>query len=163
MEAYVALGANLGARDTTLREALARLDSLEGVEVRRTSGVYETDPVGYTDQPAFLNMAAAVSTTLAPVELLRKLLEIELQMGRVREVRWGPRTIDLDLLLYEGVSMESEELILPHPRMGERAFVLVPLFDIWPPGMPFPWQSAYEEAASGDQNIRLWGRMDGPV
>lgn len=160
-EAYVALGTNLGNREAFLREAIRRMAEVQGLQIIRISGVYETDPVGYTDQPAFLNMAAAVATELPPDELLGRLLEIEIAMGRVRDIRWGPRTIDLDLLLYEGVTLETEQLTLPHPRMGERAFVLVPLREIWPAGRDFPWESAAasprELASAG---IRPRGRLD---
>ncbi|MFC5704264.1 2-amino-4-hydroxy-6-hydroxymethyldihydropteridine diphosphokinase [Cohnella faecalis] len=155
-EAYVALGANLGLREASLEEAVRRIAAEPGVEVRRVSSVYETDPVGYTDQPAFLNMAVQVSTEASPLELLRKLLAIEHEMGRVRDIRWGPRSIDLDLLLYGEVTMDTEELALPHPRMGERAFVLVPLRDIWT-GSSFPWDIPAEQ----QEGICLWGRIDG--
>jgi 2-amino-4-hydroxy-6-hydroxymethyldihydropteridine diphosphokinase len=152
-EAFVALGGNLGNREATLQEALRRLNASPGVTVRRVSAVYETAPVGLTDQPAFLNMAAAVETTLDPLSLLRKLLDIELAMGRVREIRWGPRNIDLDLLLYSGVTMDAEELTLPHPRMGERAFVLVPLRDVWPDAC-FPWDEAINRMPVEQEGIR---------
>jgi 2-amino-4-hydroxy-6-hydroxymethyldihydropteridine diphosphokinase len=158
-EAYVALGANLGDREASLREAIRRMDMTPGLRVRRISDVYETDPVGYTDQPAFLNMTAAVETDLMPEELLRRLLEMEKDMGRVRVIRWGPRTIDLDLLLYEGVSMETEELTLPHPRMGERAFVLVPLRDVWPNEAPFPWEEAVSPEALHTAGVRRLGPL----
>jgi 2-amino-4-hydroxy-6-hydroxymethyldihydropteridine diphosphokinase len=158
-EAYVALGANLGDREASLREAIRRMDMTPGLRVKRISDVYETDPVGYTDQPAFLNMAAAVETSLAPEELLRQLLEMEKDMGRVRVIRWGPRTIDLDLLLYEGVSMETEELTLPHPRMGERAFVLAPLQDVWPKEVPFPWEEAVSPEARQASGVRRLGPL----
>ncbi|MDG0795340.1 2-amino-4-hydroxy-6-hydroxymethyldihydropteridine diphosphokinase [Cohnella ginsengisoli] len=139
--AYVALGANLGDRERSLAEALRRLNETPGIRVERVSGVYETDPVGYTDQPNFLNMAAALLTSLPPLELLRALLALELEMGRVREFRWGPRVIDLDLLSYEDETFETDELTLPHPRMGERAFVLAPLRDVWASGEAFPWEA----------------------
>lgn len=129
-EAYIALGSNVGDREELLRDALDLLDSHPGIAVVRASAVYETAPVGYTDQPAFLNMAAAVRTSLAPLELLRAMLAMEQQLGRTRDIRWGPRTIDLDLLLYGDIAMDIEELTLPHPRMMERAFVLVPLGDV---------------------------------
>jgi len=158
-EAYVALGANLGERAASLREALRQMAAVPGVEVRRISGVYETDPVGYVDQPAFLNMAAAVATELEPGTLLRSLLAIEQAMGRVRDIRWGPRIIDLDLLLYEGVRMDDEVLTLPHPRMGERPFVLVPLRDVWQPLATFPWEQAVTEAARRAAGIRRWGDL----
>lgn len=155
-EAYVALGANLGDRAASLREALRRMALVPGVEVRRISGMYETDPVGYVDQPAFLNMAVAVATELEPEALLRELLAIDQAMGRVRDVRWGPRIIDLDLLLYEGTRMENETLTLPHPRMDERAFVLVPLRDVWPPDSAFPWEPCVTESAKRAAGIRRW-------
>lgn len=157
-EAYVALGANLGERAASLREALRRMAAVPGVEVLRISGMYETEPVGYVDQPAFLNMAAAVATELEPQALLSELLAIEQALGRVRDIRWGPRIIDLDLLLYEGVRMENEALTLPHPRMGERAFVLVPLRDVWSPGAAFPWEHDVTEAAQRAAGIRRWAQ-----
>ncbi|WP_127534442.1 2-amino-4-hydroxy-6-hydroxymethyldihydropteridine diphosphokinase [Paenibacillus kobensis] len=130
IEAYVALGSNIGDRELTLRAAIERLAAHCEIVVERVSDIYETDPVGYTDQPAFLNMAAAIRTSLVPDELLDTLLDIEQQLGRVRDIRWGPRTIDLDLLLYNGVTKDTDRLTLPHPRMMERAFVLVPLRDV---------------------------------
>lgn len=146
----------MGDREASLREAVKRLNDTQGVEVRRISRIYETDPVGYTEQPAFLNMAVALGTTLEPVQLLRAMLDIEREMGRVRDIRWGPRVIDLDLLLYEGVKLETEELELPHPRMGERAFVLVPLRDVWAQEAPFPWESMTTEEAMKREGIRVW-------
>lgn len=155
-EAYAALGANLGDREASLREAIRRLDETPGIEVRRVSNVYETDPVGYTEQPAFLNMAVALGTDLEPIRLLRAMLDIEREMGRVRHIRWGPRAIDLDLLLYEDEKMETEVLALPHPRMEERAFVLVPLKDVWTPGEAFPWEALTTAAAMEREGIRAW-------
>lgn len=156
VEAYVGLGANLGDREAALREAVGRLRTAEGVDVRRLSPVYETEPVGYTEQPAFLNMVAAIGTTLPPADLLELLLDIERQMGRVRTIRWGPRIIDLDLLLYGEVRMTSERLTLPHPRMGERAFVLVPLRDVWPADRAFPWDDAVARIDVAREGIRRW-------
>lgn len=159
-EAYVALGANLGDRAASLRTALAHMAATPELDLLRISGVYETDPVGLTEQPLFLNMAAAVATSLSPVALLERLLDIERQMGRVRDVRWGPRTIDLDLLMYEDVCIKTKTLTLPHPRMGERAFVLVPLRDIWPKRSAFPWAAAVTDEAKATAGIRDWGRLD---
>ncbi|OUM98116.1 MAG: 2-amino-4-hydroxy-6-hydroxymethyldihydropteridine diphosphokinase [Paenibacillaceae bacterium ZCTH02-B3] len=153
-EAYIGLGANLGDREAALREAVRLLDAAEGVRVLRVSPVYETDPVGYTDQPEFLNMAVAVGTTLSPEGLLALCLGIERRMGRVRTIRWGPRPIDLDLLAYDGVRMETERLTLPHPRLAERAFALVPLRDVWPEGRAFPWTDA--PALREPDGVRLW-------
>ncbi|GFN33817.1 2-amino-4-hydroxy-6-hydroxymethyldihydropteridine diphosphokinase [Paenibacillus xylaniclasticus] len=159
IEAYVALGSNLGDRELTLRAAVERLAACHEIIVDRVSDVYETDPVGYTDQPAFLNMAAAIRTSLGPEELLGTLLHIEQQLGRVRDIRWGPRTIDLDLLLYSGVTMDTDSLTLPHPRMMERAFVLVPLRDVLT--KTHPLYAAVKESAdtacrNGKEGITRW-------
>jgi 2-amino-4-hydroxy-6-hydroxymethyldihydropteridine diphosphokinase len=158
-EAYVALGSNLGDREQSLRQAIEQLSVRPGIQVERVSNIYETDPVGYTDQPAFLNMAAAVRTSLTPDDLLSVLLDVEQQLGRIRDIRWGPRTVDLDLLLYEDLKMDTERLTLPHPRMMERAFVLVPLCDVLT--MMHPLRVAVEQSASlacqdGKEGIKRW-------
>lgn len=127
--AYVALGSNLGDREENLCTALKHLQE-NGVEVIKTSTFIETEPYGVTDQPGFVNAVCQVETELAPLELLRLLLNIEQEMGRVRLRRWGERNIDLDLLLYEDAVLESEELTLPHPDMQNRDFVLIPLAEI---------------------------------
>lgn len=127
--AYVALGSNLGDREENLCTALKHLQE-NGVEVIKTSTFIETEPYGVTDQPGFVNAVCQVETELAPLELLRLLLNIEQEMGRVRLRRWGERNIDLDLLLYEDAVVESEELTLPHPDMQNRDFVLIPLAEI---------------------------------
>ena len=134
MTAAVALGSNLssefGDRDANLREALRRMSSLG--RVISVSSFSDTEPVGYTDQPRFLNAAALVETELSPLELMRGLLEIERQMGRDRTAApaKGPRVIDLDLLLFGDHVLQTPELVLPHPAMHERAFVLAPLAEI---------------------------------
>ena len=128
-EAYVALGSNLGDREENLRTALKRLGA-NGVEVVKVSTFIETEPYGVTDQPGFVNAVCQVETELAPLELLRLLLSIEQEMGRVRLRHWGERNIDLDLLLYEDACVVSEELTLPHPDMQNRDFVLLPLAEI---------------------------------
>lgn len=158
-EAYIALGSNMGDREANLMSAIEALDAEPGIRVTGVSGIYETDPVGYTDQPAFLNMAVAVRTELAPLELLRTQLRLESGLGRIRQVRWGPRTIDLDLLLYDNVRMDQEELTLPHPRMMERAFVLVPLHDVISSSHPLHEQVATTSAhalQAGKDGITLW-------
>lgn len=129
-EAYIALGANLGDRELALMEALQLLDRHPAIQISSASSIYETEPVGYTDQPNFLNMAARLLTSLEPAELLAVMLETEAVLGRERIIRWGPRTVDLDLLWMEGQVSETPELTLPHPRMMERGFVLVPLSEI---------------------------------
>ena len=127
--AYVALGSNLGDREENLRNALKHLEENE-VRVVKVSTFIETEPYGVTDQPGFVNAVCQVETELEPLELLRLLLKIELEMGRVRIRRWGERNIDLDLLLYEDACVVSEELTLPHPDMQNRDFVLLPLAEI---------------------------------
>jgi 2-amino-4-hydroxy-6-hydroxymethyldihydropteridine diphosphokinase len=131
--AYVGLGANLGDRDGALRAALDRLSAEPGIELVAVSSFRETDPVGYLDQPRFVNAAAAVETELGPHELLDRLLAVERDLGRTREgPRFGPRTIDLDLLLYGDVVLDEPGLTLPHPRLHERRFALEPLAELDP-------------------------------
>jgi 2-amino-4-hydroxy-6-hydroxymethyldihydropteridine diphosphokinase len=125
--AYVGLGANLGDREGTIRAAVADLPGVVAVSTLR-----ETDPVGITAQPRFLNGVAALETELAPRELLDALLAVERRLGRERGKRWGPRTIDLDLLLYGDEVIDEDGLTIPHPRLHERRFVLEPLADLAP-------------------------------
>ncbi len=130
--AYVALGANLGNPAATVRAAFAALANLPESRVVRTSSLYRTAPVGITEQPEFINAVAELQTTLAPEALLDALLEIEQRFGRVRAERNGPRTLDLDVLLYENQPVNLPRLTLPHPRLHLRAFVLYPLAEIAP-------------------------------
>ena len=129
--AYVALGSNLGDKEGNLRRALELLEE-RGVEVMKVSTFICTEPYGVTDQPQFLNGVCQVRTCMEPLELLHTLLDIEQEMGRVRLRHWGERNIDLDLLLYEDVLMDTSELKLPHPDMQNRDFVLLPLAEIAP-------------------------------
>ena len=129
--AYIALGSNLGDKEKNLRRALLLLTQ-QGVEVVRVSSFLSTEPYGVTDQPQFLNAVACVRTSLAPLALLDVLLATELAMGRVRLRHWGERNIDLDLLLYEDVVLDTPRLHLPHPDMQNRDFVLLPLAEIAP-------------------------------
>jgi len=130
--AYVGLGANLGSREETLRRAVELLGEADGVGVLAVSQLRETEPVGVVDQPPFLNGAVAVETTRTPRELLDLLLGIERALGRVREERWGPRTVDLDLLVYGDEVVDEPGLRVPHPRLHERRFALEPLADLDP-------------------------------
>ena len=128
--AYIGLGANLGDREQMLREALQRLATLG--DVKAVSSLYETEPVGFLDQPPFLNAVAAIETVRTAGELVPALLAIERDLGRTRTFRNAPRTLDLDLLLLGGETVNLPGVVLPHPRMHERAFVLVPLAEIAP-------------------------------
>jgi 2-amino-4-hydroxy-6-hydroxymethyldihydropteridine diphosphokinase len=132
IRAYVGLGANLGPREVTLLRAVDLLAAVDGVEVVAVSQLRETDPVGIVDQPPFLNGAVAIDTSLAPRALLDVLLETERALGRVRAERWGPRTIDLDLLVYGDQIVDEPGLRVPHPRLAERRFALEPLADLDP-------------------------------
>lgn len=128
----MSLGSNLGDREDHIRQALRALDRHVGIRLVETSSLYETEPVGRTDQPMFLNAAAHLDTELQPKELLKVLQNVERSMGRRRAVRWGPRIIDLDLLLYENLIIERPHLVVPHPELTHRAFVLIPLAEIAP-------------------------------
>jgi 2-amino-4-hydroxy-6-hydroxymethyldihydropteridine diphosphokinase len=145
--AYVGLGANLGDREATIRRALGLLASRPEIEVGAVSSLRETEPVGLVDQPRFLNGVARLETTLAPRELLDALLETERELGRERRVRWGPRTIDLDLLLFGDTVLDEPGLTLPHPRLHERRFALEPLAEL-APGERIPSRGRVEELLS---------------
>ena len=129
--AYLSLGSNVGDRLENLRRAFRLLCEV-GIALRCTSSVYETEPVDNPDQGWFLNCIAEIATTLEPLALLRKVQQIEAQLGRERTVAKGPRTLDIDILVYGDVVLESEELTLPHPRMLQRRFVLEPLRELAP-------------------------------
>lgn len=124
------IGSNLGDREQNIITALRRLAQNPKIVVKKISSLYETEPVGVKDQPSFLNAVINIDTTLLPLALLKVCLQIEQCMGRVRSMRWGPRTIDIDILLYKNIAIKSEELCIPHPRMWERNFVLVPLKEV---------------------------------
>ena len=130
--AYVGLGANIGPRETNLVRAVDRLRATDGIEVLAVSQLRETEPVGVVDQPPFLNGAVERETALAPRELRDGLLEIERALGRVRHERWGPRTVDLDLLVYGDEIVDEPGLSVPHPRLHERRFALEPLSELAP-------------------------------
>lgn len=130
---YIGLGANLGKREETIRRALELLAAGGGVEVVAVSSLRETDPVGYEDQPKFQNGAAVLQTELSPRALLERLRDVEKRLGRDRSApRFGPRTIDLDLLLYGSAEIDEPGLQIPHPRLAERRFVLEPLAELEP-------------------------------
>ena len=143
--AYVGLGANLGDREESVRRALELLAAYREIEVVSVSSLRETDPVGYLEQPRFLNGAVALETSLEPRALLDALLAVERRLGRVRGdgPRFGPRPIDLDLLLYEDVVLDEPGLVLPHPRLHERSFVLEPLAEL-EPGLVVPGRGPVE-------------------
>ena len=133
IRAYVGLGANLGRREITIQRAVNLLAAEQGIELVEQSALRETDPVGVVDQPTFLNGVVALDTTLSPRELLETLLRVERELGRTRDgERWGPRTIDLDLLVHGAEVVDEPGLRVPHPRLHERRFVLEPLAELAP-------------------------------
>ncbi|MGM0603287.1 MAG: 2-amino-4-hydroxy-6-hydroxymethyldihydropteridine diphosphokinase [Bacillota bacterium] len=129
-EIYLGLGSNINPRKFYFKKAVYEINRLPQTKVNKKSSVYETKAVGYTDQDDFLNAVIKIESRLAPEVLLQKLLKIEAKLGRVRTKKWGPRTIDIDILLYGDIEYESEDLKLPHPRMTQRAFVLIPLAEV---------------------------------
>lgn len=153
---YLALGTNLGDRARNVRQALDALSPAFALQA--VSRCYETEPAYVLDQPRFYNLAARATTTLAPLEALRQLKGLEIELGRVAGARFGPRLIDLDLLLYDAVIMDTPELSLPHPRLAERAFVLVPLAEIAPdlahPGLSLTMTQLRDRL--GDTSRLIW-------
>ena len=149
-QSAIALGSNLGESRATLEAALEKIDNIPEITVKTRSNWYKTAPVG-PSQPDYINGCALLEGKLNPQELLKVLLKIEDQFGRVRQQRWGPRTLDLDLLLFEDLILETPELQIPHPRMTQRAFVLVPLVEIAPDWI---------EPVSGEMIAQLVEKVD---
>ncbi len=158
-DVYLSIGTNIGERLENLQHAVELLKVSEGIQVARISSVYETAAVGYTDQADFLNIAVHIKTVLSSSEMLNICQSVEQELGRVREFRWGPRIIDLDILLYNHENIETESLIVPHPRMYERAFVLVPLVEITPVPVGEQLQRAHDlcqQLNYADEGVTLW-------
>lgn len=156
---YVSLGSNVGDRTQHLQDAIHQMDALSDTRIVSISHVYETDPVELVEQPRFLNVVAEVHSAYRPPDLLSHVLTIEAEMGRVRTIRYGPRCIDIDLLLCGSLIIDTETLTLPHPRMHERAFVLVPLAEIAPSAIhPVLKQSIASlcEAVSGKEGVQWY-------
>ncbi|UMZ74916.1 2-amino-4-hydroxy-6-hydroxymethyldihydropteridine diphosphokinase [Natranaerofaba carboxydovora] len=130
VEVYLSLGTNVGDRLDNLRQAVSLISEFESCEIIKVSGVYETKPWGYTEQDDFYNLCICMQTELPPYELLNKCQQVEKELDRKRDFKWGPRTMDVDILLYGDLTNEDETLTIPHKHMHERAFVLYPLMDI---------------------------------
>lgn len=128
--AYLGLGTNMGDREEYLNSAVKLIDNNENIKVVNKSKIYETKAWGYTDQADFLNMCIEVETSLNEYNLLEACQEVELKLNRERIIRWGPRTIDVDILFFNDIILDNENLYIPHPRISERAFVLIPLIDL---------------------------------
>lgn len=129
-KAYLGIGGNIGDTKRNIESSIELLKQNSGITVTQVSSFYETEPVGYEDQDWFLNVVVEISTSLTPHQLLEYCQTVENELKRVRTIRWGPRTIDVDILLFEGFESDSEILTVPHPRMTQRAFAMVPLYEI---------------------------------
>ncbi len=127
---FLSLGSNIGDREQNIQLAIKHLQKHCAIKVERISSLYETEPYGVKEQPDFLNAIIGITTTLSPQELLAECLRIEAALGRVRQKRWEPRIIDIDLLVYDQISLQSEQLTIPHPLLSERNFVLIPFAEI---------------------------------
>ncbi|TDX48801.1 2-amino-4-hydroxy-6-hydroxymethyldihydropteridine diphosphokinase [Orenia marismortui] len=130
INSYLGLGTNVGDREDNLRQAISLIKDFPQTKVLLLSKIYETEPWGYTEQDNFLNMCLKLETTLSPYQLLAECQAVEKELKRKRKVRWGPRTIDVDILLYDNLNLSEEDLTIPHPRIAERNFVLIPLRDL---------------------------------
>jgi 2-amino-4-hydroxy-6-hydroxymethyldihydropteridine diphosphokinase len=161
---FIALGSNLGDRFQYLKNAILDLKASPEIQLVDISSVYETDPVGYEDQSAFLNMVVKIRTSLSPSSLLKFLQEIEKKHGRKRDIRWGPRTLDLDILLYNQENIEAEHLKIPHPRMTERAFVMIPLVEV-DRHVSIPNQAhsvlTIIDSLQDKEGVRIWKQKNG--
>lgn len=153
----------MGEREENLHQSIAMLKGNPHVQISAASSIYETDPVGYTDQPLFLNMALEIKTSLTAIQLLELCMETEQKLGRIREFRWGPRKIDLDILLYNKENIEMERLQVPHPRMTERAFVLIPLLEI-DRNLELPNNTPLADVLDeipNKEGVRIWKQING--
>ncbi|PLR78912.1 2-amino-4-hydroxy-6-hydroxymethyldihydropteridine diphosphokinase [Bacillus sp. V3-13] len=163
--AFIGLGSNLGDRAEYLRKAIVHLENHKQIHVVNNSSIYETEPIGYLEQDKFLNLVIQITTGLNPHELLDACLNIEQLLGRKREILWGPRTIDLDILLYNQENIETEKLIIPHPRIQERAFVLIPLVEVgrnsMPPVVDIQMLECWLEGLSDKEGVRIWKQKNG--
>jgi 2-amino-4-hydroxy-6-hydroxymethyldihydropteridine diphosphokinase len=161
--AFVSLGSNLGDRAEYLRAAREALSALPGTACVAASRLYETAPQDREDQGAFVNQVVCLETGLQPLDLLHECQRIEREHGRTRELRFGPRTLDIDILLFQDAESDDPELTLPHPRMVKRAFVLVPLAEIWEHarGMPDMDVDGLGRETSRTQRVRLYDAMEG--
>ena len=160
--AYLGLGSNLGQREANLAQAVGRLARSHQVQVLRSSSIYETEPWGFTHQPRFLNAALEITAGIPPVSLLELVKAVETTIGRQPTFRWGPRLIDIDILLYgnQVIQQDDPDLQIPHPRLAERAFALVTLAELAPdvlhPILKVP-VGQLAEYAEGKEGVKLWG------
>lgn len=161
--AYIGLGSNMGDRISYIYKALKEIDTDPEMVVEDASSIYETDPYGPVKQADFLNLAVKISTVYSPDQLLQRLLQVEAALDRIREVHWGPRTIDLDILLYNHENIEMKHLKIPHPELTRRAFVLIPLKEMAPHlKIPTTERTIAElaEPFEKERSVRLWRKQN---
>lgn len=156
MKVYISFGSNIGDREYQINEALRKLEQIQDTKIKAVSSLYETAPVGGVVQNDFLNGAAIVETNLTPISFLNEIQRIELELGRERKIHWGPRTIDLDVLLMDDVVIEHERLKVPHPFMHERSFVLIPLAEIAPEAVHPVLNKKIKELVTMDPEVRRY-------
>jgi 2-amino-4-hydroxy-6-hydroxymethyldihydropteridine diphosphokinase len=152
--AFIGLGANVGNRYDNMMNAIKLLTSHLEIKLVNRSSIYETDPVGNEEQDLFLNMVIEIQTSFGALQLLEACMKIEIELGRKRKEKWGPRTIDLDILTFNQENIKTEKLIIPHPRMFERAFVMIPLLEI-------NHASRFSEELPNKEGVRIWKRKNG--
>jgi 2-amino-4-hydroxy-6-hydroxymethyldihydropteridine diphosphokinase len=153
VDSFLGLGSNTGDRLATLQRAVELLAGEPGIRVVRSSRVWETEPVGGPDQPEFLNAVVEVDVDMEPIELLAAANRVEATLGRTRNIRWGPRTIDIDILLIDDLVLKGDRLTVPHPRMHERAFVIMPLLELLPDPV-LPTGTRLLDVRLPDQSVR---------
>ncbi len=159
-KAFLSLGSNLGERENNLKKAVEEIDKNIDISITGISNIYETEPVGYVEQGRFLNMVVAVETSLVPIKLLKELQQVEKKLKRTREIHWGPRTIDIDILTFEDLEINLPDLVIPHPRMFERAFVLIPLMDLCVNGNLMSWNLRdYIERCADKSGVVLYKKF----
>ncbi|MEE1108074.1 2-amino-4-hydroxy-6-hydroxymethyldihydropteridine diphosphokinase [Macrococcoides canis] len=156
MKVYISFGSNIGDREYQINEALRKLEQIQDTKLKAVSSLYETAPVGGVVQDDFLNGAAIVETNLTPISFLNEIQRIELELGRERKIHWGPRTIDLDVLLMDDVVIKHERLKVPHPFMHERSFVLIPLAEIAPEAVHPVLNKKIKELVTMDPEVRRY-------
>lgn len=153
---YLSFGSNMGDREQQINDALNLLNTLPETKVTKISSLYETAPVGGVEQGDFLNGVVALETNLSPIELLDGIQSIELKLNRVRKIHWGPRTIDLDIVLFGDLVIDSERLKVPHPFMHERSFVLIPLNEIAPQAIHPVLNKKISDIVTMDPDVRIY-------
>lgn len=158
-KAYLALGSNIGDKKKHLKSAIDIINSNENIKLNKISSLYKTAPIGYTEQDWFLNAVIEIDTNLKPLELLDVCQFVETELKRKRIIHWGPRTIDVDVLLFNEEEINHDRLLVPHPRMHERAFVMIPLSEINPNALVKGKTASYYKSILENQEIEIYDEL----